>query len=101
MGIISGNEVQYVHPTFLYESLADFIIFLYLIKLSKNRKYSGQIMCWYLILYSFARFWIEGIRVDSLMIGSLRISQVVSLLIFIITILFYNLKKKINSTTFG
>ena len=89
MGIIAGNDVQYVHPTFLYESLADFVIFIYLIKLSKNRKYSGQIMYWYLILYSYARFWIEGLRADSLMIGGFRVSQVVSLIIFIIITLFY------------
>lgn len=99
MGIIAGNNAQYVHPTFLYESLADFVIFIYLIKISKNRKYSGKIMYWYLILYSFARFWIEGLREDSLMLGSFRVSQIISLVIFGIVV--YNLKNKINSTTFG
>lgn len=97
MGIRSNTGITYVHPTFLYESLADFVIFLSLVKLGKNRKYSGQITFWYLILYSFIRFFIEGLRTDSLMIGNFRISQIVSALIFVGTILvgFYsNLSKK-------
>lgn len=81
MGIQIGEMTQYVHPTFLYESIADFFIFLILIKLSRNRKYSGQIMVWYLILYSFIRFWIEGLRIDSLMLGDFRISKIVSVVI--------------------
>ena len=92
MGIIAGNDVQYVHPTFLYESLADFVIFIYLIKLSKNRKYSGQIMYRYLILYSFVRFLIEELRSDSLMLGSFRVSQVVSFVIFFVVIFGQKLK---------
>lgn len=92
-----GNGIEYVHPTFLYESIADFIIFFILIKLSKDRKYSGQITIWYFLIYSFVRFWIEGLRTDSLMIGSFRISQIISVIIFIIAILFYKkLKRKQN-----
>ena len=87
MGIRTNSGFEYVHPTFLYESIADFIIFLILIKLSKNRKYSGQIMIWYLISYSFIRFWVEGLRSDSLMLGYFRISQIVSIAIFIIGII--------------
>lgn len=87
MGINTNYGIEYVHPTFLYESMIDFIIFFSLLKLSKNRKYSGQIVSWYLILYSFNRFWIEGLRIDSLMLWSIRISQIVSLIILIVTIL--------------
>lgn len=88
MGIETPNGFGYVHPTFLYESIADFCIFLLLIKLSKNRNYSGQITIWYLILYSFIRFWIEGLRTDSLMLGVFRISQMVSVVLFVIAIIF-------------
>lgn len=96
MGISTNTGITYVHPTFLYESIADFIIFLILIKLGKNRKYSGQITFWYLILYSFIRFFIEGLRTDSLMLGIFRISQIVSILIFIgaIIVLFYSILSK-------
>lgn len=86
MGIHTPEGLQYVHPTFLYESIADFFIFLLLIKLSKNRKYEGQILLTYVIAYSFIRFFIEGLRADSLMLGPFRISQVVSGILFIIAI---------------
>lgn len=83
MGIETINGIQYVHPTFLYESICTFIIFIILTKLSKNRKFSGQIVYVYLILYSLIRFFIEGLRIDSLMIGDFRISQIVSVVLFI------------------
>lgn len=86
MGIHTATGIQYVHPTFLYESIADFLIFLLLIKLSKNRKYEGQILFTYMLTYSFIRFFIEGLRTDSLMLGPFRISQIVSSILFIIAI---------------
>lgn len=70
-----------VHPTFLYESLWDFMIFILLIKLSKNKKFDGFICALYMILYSVGRFFIEGLRTDSLMIGPLRTAQLTSLLL--------------------
>ena len=84
MGIQTNAGIEYVHPTFLYESISTLVIFIILMKMSKNRKYSGQITCYYLIMYSFIRTIIEGIRVDSLMLGNLRISQVVSIILFIV-----------------
>lgn len=84
MGIHTATGIQYVHPTFLYESIADFLIFLLLIKLSKNRKYEGQILFTYMLTYSFIRFFIEGLRADSLMLGPFRISQIVSGILFVI-----------------
>lgn len=84
MGIMQGNNMIYVHPTFLYESIATFCIFILLSKLSKNRKFKGQMTYIYLISYSFVRFFIEGLRTDSLMIGNLRVSQVLSAIIFIV-----------------
>lgn len=93
MGIKLGEQIQYVHPTFLYESISDLVIFLILVRMSKNRKYSGQITLWYLILYSFIRFFIEGLRTDSLMLGNIRISQILSIIILIIAIIYmYKLK---------
>ncbi len=92
---IQSKGLQYVHPTFLYESIADFLIFLLLIKLSKNRKYEGQILLTYLMAYSLIRFFIEGLRADSLMLGPFRISQIVSGILFLIAIFCINrLEKK-------
>lgn len=75
MGIQIGNEIQYVHPTFLYESIATFTIFIILTKMSKNRKYAGQITYYYIIMYSFIRAIIEQLRIDSLMLYNFRISR--------------------------
>ena len=84
MEIVENGITKYVHPTFLYESIATFCCFIVLVILSKKRKYKGQIANVYLIIYSFARMFIEGIRTDSLMFYNIRISQVLSVAIFII-----------------
>ena len=68
-----------VHPTFLYESIWDFGIFIFLWFFRKKKKYEGQVAIYYIILYSLGRFFIEGLRTDSLMIGPLRMAQVISL----------------------
>lgn len=76
---------DYFHPTFLYESLWNLIVFGLLLTLffrglqSKPRLKVGTLFLVYLIAYSLGRFWIEGLRTDSLMLGPLRIAQVVSL----------------------
>lgn len=89
MGIKTANGIEYVHPTFLYESICNFIIFIILTKISKKRKFSGEITYLYLISYSFIRFFIEGLRIDSLMLGNFRISQLVSLVLFIAFLIIY------------
>ncbi len=95
MGIIEEGKYLEVHPTFLYESIATFLIFIFLIAISKKRKYKGQITLMYLVLYSFARMIIEGLRTDSLMLGDIRISQILSLIIFLISsiVLIKNVKQ--------
>ena len=77
-----GKYIE-VHPAFLYESLGTFMIFIFLRILQKNRKFSGQILYAYIILYSFIRMFIEGIRIDSLMFGEFRISQILSVIFFV------------------
>ncbi len=68
-----------VHPTFLYESIWDLGIFIFLWFFRKHKKYEGQVAIYYIILYSIGRFFIEGLRTDSLMFGPLRMAQVISL----------------------
>ena len=79
-----------VHPTFLYESLADLAIFFILLYIRKRSKIPFETSCAYFALYGTARFFIEGMRTDSLYIGhtSIRISQLLSL-IFVIAALIY------------
>lgn len=89
MEVIENGVTKYVHPTFLYESVGNFILFLILLKVSKNRKFSGQITFLYFIGYAFIRFFIEGLRTDSLMTGNIRVSQLLSLIIFIICTVVY------------
>lgn len=76
---------SYFHPTFLYESLWNLIVFALLITLffrdvqGKQRLKTGTLFLVYLVAYSLGRVWIEGLRTDSLMLGPLRMAQVVSL----------------------
>ena len=95
--IINGMYINgsYHHPTFLYESVWNVIGFIILLIL-RRRKYNkvGELSGFYLIWYSIGRFFIEGLRTDSLMLGPLRIAQVVSLIAFIIGIVLIVRAKK-------
>ena len=107
--IIFANS-QFFHPTFLYESLCNLIIFIILIfifiKQNKDNSFTpGLITCLYLISYSFGRFWIEGLRIDSLCLGGyppyceggLRIAQFISIFLFSSGLIWlYFLKFKFN-----
>jgi phosphatidylglycerol:prolipoprotein diacylglycerol transferase len=76
---------EYFHPTFLYESLWNLMVFGILMTLFfrdlKKRSHLkvGTLALIYMVAYSAGRVWIEGFRTDSLMIGLLRIAQIVSL----------------------
>ena len=71
-------------PTFLYESLWNLVGLLIINALYKKKKYDGQIFLMYITWYGFGRMLIEGLRTDSLMVGTFRISQVVAFLCFIV-----------------
>ncbi len=82
-----GSQYIQVHPTFLYESLWNFGIVLFIVLYSKHRKFDGENLCWYLFLYGIGRFWIEGIRTDQLpLFGTgLAVSQVLSGILVLVT----------------
>ena len=88
------DDYIYVHPTFLYESILTFLSFLFLVKLSKKKKFKGQIFYLYMILYGTTRFFVEGLRTDSLMFANFRISQVLSLVFVVIFGIIYYEKIK-------
>ena len=82
-----------VHPTFLYESIWDFLIFLFLLRKSKNKEFDGQLMSLYMILYSLGRFFIEGLRTDSLMLGQLRAAQIASIVMILLGLIVFLMRK--------
>ncbi len=89
------SDQSFFHPTFLYESIWNLCIFLFLIFLFRLnisgliKLPSGALSCIYLISYSIGRFWIEGLRIDSLCLGAIppfcyggiRIAQLMSFLL--------------------
>lgn len=76
-----------VHPCFFYESVWCLLGFVLLAFWSKRRKYDGQLILMYMAWYGAERFVVEGLRTDSLMVGSIRISQLVSAVIFIASVI--------------
>lgn len=82
---------QYYHPTFLYESLWNLLVFgILLAILYRFKKFDGQVLFSYMILYSLGRFFIEGMRTDSLMIGdTIRVAQLISLLLILLGMFLY------------
>lgn len=84
-----------VHPTFLYESIWNFLVFLFLIWYSKNKqKVKGEVFLLYLSLYSFIRVFIEGLRTDSLMMGNIKVAQLVSVIGIIIPVYIFVQRRK-------
>ena len=80
MGLMNAytGEVTYYHPTFLYESVWNAVGFVLLHKLSKRRKYDGQVALGYAAWYGLGRAIIEGLRTDSLYLGPIRVSQLLA-----------------------
>lgn len=91
----------YYHPTFLYESIWNLIvcIILLIILYKKRRNHDGIVIASYMILYSLGRVFIEGLRTDSLMIGNIRVAQLISITGIIAgtaIILYIRKKREIN-----
>lgn len=84
LGMTSAKIAQemgsgvFVHPTFLYESLWCLAVFIVLRIYMKHRKFDGELFLMYIGLYGLERFFVEGLRTDSLMLGKIRISQLVA-----------------------
>ena len=91
--IINGMYIDgvYYHPTFLYESLWCILGFIILLLVRKFYKYlkNGQLTCIYLVWYGIGRLLIESLRTDSLLIGSFKVAQLVSLFMIVIGVIFF------------
>ena len=96
--IIDGMFINgtYYHPTFLYESIWCIVGFLILIIVRRFKHIrTGELTSYYLVFYSFGRLMIEGLRQDSLMLGTFKMAQLISIIMIILGfILFeYSIRK--------
>ncbi len=85
--ILAMDPMKPVHPCFLYESIWCLLGFAVLFLISKRRKFDGQMFLMYVGWYGIGRFFIEGMRTDSLMLGNLRVSQVLGMIAFIASVI--------------
>ncbi len=100
---IDGVDYIQVHPTFLYESAWCLLLFILILVFRKYQAYHGEVLLWYLGGYGLERFFVEGLRTDSLKIGSsqIAVSQVLSAVLFLasLCILIYKRIKIIRSSS--
>ena len=97
---VNGGEYIQVHPTFLYESLWNVGVLLFLFWFRKRKKFNGEVFLMYLIGYGLGRIWIEGLRTDQLLLPvvGLPVSQLLSgCLVVGCTILVVWKRKKLSS----
>jgi len=95
--IVEGMNIGgiYYHPTFLYESLWNLLGFVVVLFIKKNKyRKTGQITGFYLMWYSFGRFFIESMRTDSLMLGNIKVAMLVSGILFVIGLLMFIFLRK-------
>ena len=92
---VSFVSEKFVHPTFIYESLWNLVGLILITYFYKKKKFHGQMFLTYMTWYGFGRMLIEGLRADSLYVGSIRISQLVGFVTFVIgfVLMVYNLRK--------
>ena len=100
--VVTVNGIEYiqVHPTFLYESLWNVGVLLFLFWFRKRKKFNGEVFLMYLIGYGLGRIWIEGLRTDQLLLPvvGLPVSQLLSgCLVVGCTILVVWKRKKLSS----
>ena len=98
---VTGQLVE-VHPTFLYESLWNLVgLLLIIFVVSKARRFDGENTWFYFLWYGIGRFWVEGLRTDSLYLFNwtiggqpIQVSQALSLVMVFVSLfmLYYNIK---------
>ena len=81
---VSFVSEKFVHPTFIYESLWNLLGLILITYFYKKKKFHGQMFLSYMTWYGFGRMLIEGLRADSLYVGSIRISQLVGFVTFVV-----------------
>lgn len=98
MNQMTIDGVMY-HPTFLYESVWNILLFILLIVIRKYNPLRGAIFLSYIMTYSIGRYFIEGMRTDSLyMFGEIRTAQFISVLLIVVAVSIYLYRRKIVTT---
>jgi len=94
--VIDGVQYIQVHPTYLYESLWNLGVLMFLLYWRKHKKFEGEIFLMYLLGYGIGRFWIEGLRTDQLILfgTGLAVSQVLALVMVVFSSVFICLTRK-------
>ena len=94
--LVTVNGVDYiqVHPTFLYESFWSLCVFIILLILQRKKNFKGQVCATYFFGYALGRVWIEGLRTDQLCIGNVPVSQALSAVLIIASVVLYVYCKK-------
>ncbi|MCD8123815.1 MAG: prolipoprotein diacylglyceryl transferase [Lachnospiraceae bacterium] len=96
--VVNGITYIQVHPTFLYEGAWNFCVLLFLLWMRKRVHFEGEIFCLYLLGYGLGRFWIEGLRTDSLMLfgTGIAVSQLLSaaLVVAMVGVLVYQRRRR-------
>lgn len=94
--LVTVNGVDYiqVHPTFLYESMWSLCVFIILLILQRKKKFDGQVCATYFFGYALGRVWIEGLRTDQLCIGKVPVSQALSAVLIVASVVLYIYCKK-------
>lgn len=96
--MIDGTNYIQVHPTFLYESMWNLGVLIFILLYKKNKKFQGELMALYFIGYGIGRAWIEGLRTDQLILPfvGLPVSQLLAVTLVIVGIILsvWNRKRK-------
>ena len=87
MEVIEGISYIQVHPTFLYESLWNTALVIFLFLYTKHKKFNGEIILMYMLGYGVGRAWIEGLRTDQLWIPGteIAVSQVLAVALAVVS----------------
>lgn len=92
------DPIMPVHPTFFYESLWNLAGFGFIVWYTSRRRLNGELTLLYLAWYGLGRAWIEGLRTDSLMWGSVRVSQLLAAVCAVASaLLLWQLRKRFEA----
>ncbi|AOV06894.1 prolipoprotein diacylglyceryl transferase [Sporosarcina ureilytica] len=95
MNQMTINGVTY-HPTFLYESLWNLVGLVIILLLRRVALKRGELFLFYLTWYSIGRYFIEGMRTDSLYGGVLRAAQVVSIVTIVVAVVLFIIRRYVT-----
>lgn len=94
--VVDGISYIQVHPTFLYESMWNFVLLILLLVYWRHRKFDGEVFLLYILGYGVGRFWIESLRTDQLLLPvlNLPVSMVVAAAMVIGAVILIQVNKK-------